>query len=206
MDLGSVGLWRSAKCAIPAPAPIRHAFFIITLLVPLASCSSAPPVTFDLASVDPTSLSVRHGRGQIVVNEPIASLPIDSVRIVIRTGPEAVAYLKGAQWADQLPRLVQTRLIATFENAGRTVGRPGMIADYSLQTEIRHFEADVARNEAIVEISSRLVDSRGRVVASGIFNANSPLIKDDGPSVTAALDHALADAMRKIVAWTATRV
>ena len=106
----------------------------------LAGCGSAPLETFDLSA--PSALSARIPRGQMVIAEPVATLPVDSDRIVIRTGPESVAYLTGAQWPDRLPRLLQTRLIETFENARllRNVGRPGLTADYSLTTEIRRFK------------------------------------------------------------------
>jgi len=73
----------------------------------------------------------------------------------VRYDPQSVAYLTGAQWADKLPSLVQSRLIESFQNAHllREVGRPGMLADFNLQTSIRRFELDTAQSAAVVEIS-----------------------------------------------------
>ena len=48
-------------------------------------------------------------RGQLVVSEPDASSPLDSDRIVIRTGPQSLALLKDTQWVDPLPKLVQAK-------------------------------------------------------------------------------------------------
>ena len=81
----------------------------------VASCGGAPPETFDLSAA---SVPGAHRlRAQIAIREPVASLDLDGQRILVRTGPETVAYLSGAQWSDRLPVLVQTRLVQTFQNA-----------------------------------------------------------------------------------------
>ena len=170
----------------------------------LAGCGSAPLQTFELSA--PKTLATRIPRGQMAIAEPIATLPVDSDRIVIRTGPEAVAYLTGAQWPDRLPRLLQTRLIETFENAHllRNVGRPGLTTDFSLTTEIRRFEIDVTSGMAVAEFSVKLVGDRsGRVVAAKVFSASAPSPTSGPPAMTAALDLVLGDVLRQIVAWAA---
>ena len=138
----------------------------------LAACSSAPRATYDLTPAE--GFAARAGRGQLAVLLPDATLPANSDRIVVRTNPQSVAYLSGAQWADKLPSLIQSRLIESFQNARllRAVGRPGMLADFSLQTSIRRFELDAARGEAIVEISAQIIGSSGRIVGGRIFAAN----------------------------------
>ncbi len=179
------------------------------LAIGLASCGGAPPVTFDLTA--PTYSSLGHGGGgSLVVTEPVASSPTDSDRIVVRPSPETVATLKGAQWADRLPRLVQTRLVQTFENARylRSVGRPDgkIAARYSLNCEIRRFEMDVASGEAIVEISVKIADDlAGKVVAAQIFSAKVPASADNPGVAAVALDTALGHVMRQIVAWAGPR-
>jgi len=180
---------------------------VVPAFLALTACGSAPPPTFDLNPVHDFA-GVQGGRGELAIYEPSASLPLDSQRIVIRTGPDSVAYLKGAQWADRLPSLVQSRLIESFENAHalRAVGRPGMVADYSLQTEVRRFEADVQHGDVRVEISARIVTAGGRIVTSKIFSAETPAAKDDAATVTAALDQALANVLREIVVWATPKV
>lgn len=179
------------------------------VLLALGGCGGGPPpATYDLsASQD----KARAGRlsGTLIVNEPTAVQPVDSDRIVIRTGAESVAYLSGAQWADRLPRLVQTRLIETFENAGLLgrVGRPGLAASHVLMVELRRFEVDVSRNEAIVEISAKIVtDGAARIVAAQIFTATAPAPATQGGQAAASLDAALGDAMRRIVVWSTARI
>ena len=174
----------------------------------LAGCGGGgTPQTFDLTA--PVSLAARASRGQMAIAEPVAAAPADSDRIVVRTAPEAVAYLTGAQWPDRLPRVIQTKLIETFENAHllRSVGRPGISADYSLATEIRRFEVDVTTGMAIAEFSVKLVGDRsGRIVAARIFTASAPSPTSGPPAMTAALNQALGMVLRQIVAWASGQV
>ncbi|MGH6842767.1 MAG: ABC-type transport auxiliary lipoprotein family protein, partial [Methylocella sp.] len=168
---------------------------------------SAPPATYDLTAAT-GGLAARAGRGQLAVLMPDAILPADSDRIVVRANPQTLAYLSGAQWADKLPSLIQSRLIESFQNAHllRAVGRPGMLADVSLQTSIRRFELDVARSEAIVEISAQLIGQGGRITAGRVFSGNVRAPSSDPAAVAAALDAALAGVMREIVVWTAPKI
>ena len=189
-------------------SPLRTFAFMV-MLTGLTGCGGGSvPETFDLTA--PLGFAAtRAPRGQLVVAEPVATLPVDSDRIVIRTGPEAVAYLTGAQWADRLPRLVQTRLIAAFENAHalKTVGRPGISADNSLSSEIRRFEVDITTGEAVVELSVKLVgDKSGRIRAAKIFTARQPAPSKGAAAIAAALDLAMAICLRDIVNWTAGQI
>lgn len=172
----------------------------------LAACSSAPLATYDLTPAK--GFAARAGRGQLAVLLPDAILPADSDRIVVRTSRQSVAYLSGAQWADKLPSLVQNRLIESFQNAHllRAVGRPGMLADFSLHTSIRRFELDAARGEAVVEISAQIIGPSGRIVGGRIFAANVAAPPSDPALVASALDAALAKVMREIVLWTAPKI
>ncbi len=173
----------------------------------LTACASTPPTTFDL---DP-SVQFAHTRGshgQLAVNEPTASLPLESQRIVVRTSAGTIAYLKGAQWAANLPNLVQDRLIGGFEKANllRAVGRPGLLANRNLHTDIQHFEVDLGSQKAIIEIYARLVANDGRVVADKMFSATAPAANDHPAVIAAALSKAFAQAVHDIVIWAAPRV
>jgi cholesterol transport system auxiliary component len=182
-------------------------FAALPVALALSACGGGPPPTFDLNSVRDFG-DVKMGSGALAIYEPAAAQPLDSQRVVVRTGPDAIAYLKGAQWADRLPSLVQARLIESFENAHglRAVGRPGLVAAYSLQSEIRRFEAETPQGRARVEISVRIVAADGRVLTSKIFSADAAATRDDPATLTAALDEALANVLRQIVLWTTPQV
>ncbi len=69
-------------------------------------------------------------------------------RDLARAG-QLIQYLKGAQWADRLPKVIQARLAETFQRSRRIqgVGRPGegLAIDYQVIVEIRSFEVRVRR-------------------------------------------------------------
>jgi cholesterol transport system auxiliary component len=189
----------------------RQVAALALVALSLSGCASAPPPqTYDLSAIQPGGLAGKT-RGQIEITEPVASAALDSTRLVVRSGPESIAYLTGAQWSARLPALVQTRLVQTFENAklAHFVGRPGerFVADYALTSEIRRFEIDVEHGEAVVEIMARIVaETSGRIVAAQIFHAAVPTgVTDDGGPAR-ALDQALGEVMRAIVRWTATTI
>ncbi len=121
---------------------------VVALALFAAGCSAlggskGPPPTYDLST--PTQFpGLRAPRGQLVVQGATALGPLDSDKIVVRPSPGELQALADAQWVDGLTRLVQVRLIQTFENARRlrAVGRPTdrIVADYQLLLDIRAFE------------------------------------------------------------------
>lgn len=175
----------------------------------LASCAGGSvPDTFDLSAARPAP--ARPMTAQLRISEPIAGADLDSDRILVRTGPQEVATLAGAKWADRLPLLVQSRLTQTFENANllRQVGRRATAsADYELDVDIRTFELDVAQSRVEVDLAVKVVTVvGGRVVAAQIFTAEAPVASTSGAAVSAALDGALSSIMTRIVAFVAARL
>lgn len=181
--------------------------FVTILSLAVAACGGSAPATFDLSAA--SGARGKAGRGQLVVAEPTAISPLESDRIVVRAAPEQVAFLTGAQWSDRLPRLLQSRLVQSFENGKllRSVGRSGdrIVADYVLTSEVRRFEIDVTTSQAVVVISAKLIGERsGRISAARIFTAQVPASASDGARASAALDQALSEVMRDIVGWASS--
>ncbi len=196
----------------PVPPTRRQrvaATLAVLALLPLAACGGGPSDTFDLLAATDLAGSSR-ARGQLVVLEPAATSPADSDRIVVHPTPNTVATLKGAQWPENLPRLLQTRLIQSFENSRllARVARPGegIEANAQLATEIRRFDIDIATGQAVVEISAKLVSTgSGRVLAAKVFSASEPGDAKDGAGAARALNAAFASVARDMVSWTAVR-
>ena len=117
----------------------------VVLALAAAACGSSPaPTTYDLSA---PRAGARFGgavSGQIVVSEPTAIQTLEAEKIIAKDQAGAVSFLGGGQWADRLPRLIQARLIETFENSSKlkAVSRPGerVTPDYLLNTEIRAFQ------------------------------------------------------------------
>jgi cholesterol transport system auxiliary component len=184
---------------------LRHLAPVLVLAALTGACSSGPaPATFDLSA--PTA-RIRGAAGvQVLVNEPAALQALSTQQILVKDASGSVSFIGEGQWADNLPRLVQTRLINTFENASqlRGVSRPssGAVADVQLISELRRFEIATPDNQAVAEISVKIVsDQNGRIVNGRIFRASVPASAVDAPNAARALDEALSVVMLDIVRW-----
>lgn len=188
------------------------AFLLATLV--LSGCAAlpgggpAPLDTYDLTAGAVEASGPRRGRMQILVAEPSALKALDGENVVVRPSPGSVEFLKGAQWADRLPRVVQARLIETLQATGRLggVGRPGegLAIDYQVVTEIRSFEVrlDGAPRAEVSLFVKILNDRNGVVRASRGFTAAAPLSGGTGnDAYVAALDRAFAQVTRELVPW-----
>lgn len=168
---------------------------------------SRPLDTFELSAPD---LGERRGRSnrQILIAEPSALKAFDGENIVIVPSPGVIQYLKGAQWADRLPLIVQARLAETFQRSGefRGVGRPGegLAIDYQVIVEIRSFDVRVNGGaEANVELFVRILNDRnGTVRAEQTFAARAPVSGAGNDAYVRALDAAFGQAAVEIVGWT----
>jgi cholesterol transport system auxiliary component len=209
--------WRSSGLSLRSSASgsrafeKRRAIFALAgYMVLLAGCAgSAPPATFNLAA--PTQgFSASRAHGVLVVARPTATAPVDTDRIVVRTGPASIAYLRGAQWVEPLPGLVQDKLIEAFENAKliRSVVRPGdnLNANYELVTDVRRFDIDAASGQAVVQISAKIADvATGKIVAGQIFTGRAAGSAQQGATATRALNDAMNQVFTQIVDWAAAR-
>lgn len=150
---------------------------------------------------------MKGSRAAVVVNEPTAVQALDSDRVIVKDSTGALTFLGGAQWADRVPKLVQTRLIQTIENGSRiaSVSRPGerIVPDYQLNTDIRAFNIEAASGSAIVEITAKIVaDKTGHIQRAKLFQARVPAGAADGPGAAQALDRALSLVLIQIARWT----
>lgn len=171
----------------------------------LAGCGGgSAPTTYDLSA--PRDFGrIGGGGGVLIVAQPTAVQALDSDRLIVKDSSGALSFLGGAQWADRVPNLVQTRLIQTFENGSRiaAVGRPGerIVPDFQLNTDIRAFNIDAASGQAVVEITAKLIGDRtGKVQRAKLFSARVPA-GADGAGAAQALDQALSQVLIQIARW-----
>lgn len=162
--------------------------------------------TYELSGIPPVE-GPYSKRRQIVVTDPSALKSLDGANIVIRTSPSSIQYLGKSQWADNLPAIIQEKLIEAFEDSGRLggVGKPGdgIAVDYLVSPSIRSFEIITGSGDtAVVEISVRIVNDRTGVVrAQRVFQSTAPVLGGSNAAFVSALDRANADVMNDIVAW-----
>ncbi|WP_188409615.1 ABC-type transport auxiliary lipoprotein family protein [Agaricicola taiwanensis] len=169
-----------------------------------------PPDTYTLTAPSFTKSS-RAPRGLLVIAQPTAISAIDSERIVARPATGEITYVQESQWSDGLTRLLQARILESFENASRlsAVGRVGdrLSSDFQLATDVRSFEVDAGSGMAVVEISAKIINERnGRIAAGKIFRGTAPVGAINGAEASRALDTALHQVLRDLVEWTTSRI
>ncbi|MBO6716365.1 MAG: membrane integrity-associated transporter subunit PqiC [Rhizobiaceae bacterium] len=182
---------------------------IVTLLPGCALLGGSTPEPFDTYELNAAVPSVggRQTRRQVLVTEPSALKSLDSENIVIKPSPGTIQYLKGARWADRLPRVVQARLVETLQLSGRVggVGMPGegLAIDFQIIVDIRSFEIRLdGGDRAEVELYVRVLNDRNGVVRAGrLFSAMAPVSGSGNDDFVAALDRAFGIAATEIVDW-----
>jgi cholesterol transport system auxiliary component len=149
---------------------------------------------------------------QLLVDLPQAPAGIDTTRIALTRAPFSLDYYADSEWTDRVPALIQTALLASFENskAITAIDREsiGLRADFILKTEIRHFEAlsdGSAPPNVWVAMTARLVAVPQReIVAQASFERRVPAAASEVPAVVAAFNAAADAVIKDIVVWTVT--
>jgi cholesterol transport system auxiliary component len=174
----------------------------------LAACMGArPPITYDLQPTRRTGPVQRRTSRTIVVTEPQVIQTYDTERVVVRDGGGVLSYLPEAQWSDRLPRLIQTRLLQSFEDSQfPNIGRPTdqLQAEVALAMDVRAFELDVSTGNAVVTMSARMIDDvNRRIISNRSFTGSVPLTSLNAAPAIAALDGALAQVIDQMMVWAA---
>jgi len=188
------------------------AFVLIVGTSMIGGCGSGPfspkADTYELTGIPAVSGPSSRGR-QIVITDPSALKSLDGTNIVIRTSPSSIEYLGRSQWNDNLPEIIQQRLIAAFVDSKRLggVGQPGdgIAVDYLVSPTIRAFEIVVGSggDTAVVEMEIRIVNDRNGVVrATRTFQASVPVSGTTNADFIRALNEANGRVIHDIVAWT----
>jgi phospholipid/cholesterol/gamma-HCH transport system substrate-binding protein len=164
------------------------------------------PAVYDLVAPTKFPPLAREIKDQVTVPDPAATLVFDTQNILIRTASGTFSTVENAKWADNLPKLMQAKIVQSFENAQqlRAVSRPldQLEAKYRLELGIRNFQISLEpQPTAVVEFSARLVSDKGNVANARIFNVSVPAEGTQGPQAAAALNQAFSKSAIDLVAW-----
>ena len=168
----------------------------------------APPPAYDLVAPAELAPSAKPLRGQLAVREPNAPILYDSQKILARGKDGSTAPLAGGQWSDNLTKLLQARIIQSFENANLagTVDRQAdeLKAEYRLTIDVRNFQlVTTGAPVGEVELSAKILGEDGKIVAAKSFHASAPAMGTDAPAAAAALNEAFRQTAADLVAWAA---
>jgi phospholipid/cholesterol/gamma-HCH transport system substrate-binding protein len=180
------------------------------------SAKAPVPQYYDLASPRTFPPSNKAAKSQLVVLEPTAVVALDTQRIIVQAGTGETVRPDSAQWSDTIPKLLQARIVQSFENSNYlgAVARPmeGLTADYQLAIDVRSFqvsnelglaEQPAAGPMARVAFAAKILGDNGRIIASRTFDALVPAPDLDVAAAAAAIDKAFAKAVTDLVVWTA---
>ena len=145
----------------------------------------------------------------LVVNEPTATLSLNTAKIAIGTR-EDVKYLANGEWASRAPEMVMELRVESFANSNKilTVGdrRERIRPDFNLEMRLNafHVESTVAGSGTVrVCLKSTLVQQpRRNALASFSFDASTEVESLSLDNIVAAFNESLQDVMEQVVEWT----
>jgi phospholipid/cholesterol/gamma-HCH transport system substrate-binding protein len=175
-----------------------------------SSKSTAP--TYDVTAVKDFPKATETPSWQLVVPEPSALLALNSDKIKVRPADGAESSdIPDAKWTDNIPILLQEKIIQSLENAGysRAVSRPrdGFEAPYQLVLDIRSFSlVSGAEPSGELEFEAKILGPGGKIIAAKAFHTTAPATGTDAPAAASALNQAFAKAAAELVPWTADAI
>jgi phospholipid/cholesterol/gamma-HCH transport system substrate-binding protein len=173
------------------------------------SAKAAVPTYYDLTAPKTFPPAEKPSKAQLVIADPTVLVTLDTQRIIFAPGVGQEPSVDVAQWSDTIPKMLQARIIQSFENSKYVgaVARPmeGLAADYQLVTDIRSLQiasGPTGSPVAQVEFAAKVVSGNGRIVGSRTFNASAPAPDTHAAGAAAAIDKAFGQAATDLVVWT----
>jgi phospholipid/cholesterol/gamma-HCH transport system substrate-binding protein len=169
---------------------------------------TAPPakITYDLRALQNTGPVDKIVNVPWTIPEPSAVAMLETQRFLFSPAQDYPGFPE-AMWADALPKLVQARLIESFENYDiahaplRTTDLAQ--ADFQLLIDLRRFRIAVdTKPTAEIGLSARIVDKNGKTIAARLFEENEELDRVEPPRAVEAFNAAFVRIARDIIAWT----
>jgi phospholipid/cholesterol/gamma-HCH transport system substrate-binding protein len=166
-----------------------------------------PPLLYDLSAAKDFPAETKPINGQMSIPDVSSILLFDTQKIMIRKADGTFANVDGGQWADNLPKLMQSRVLESFENAHQltAVSRPydQLQPQYRLELGIRNFQIALAKTPtAVVEFTARILDDKGAVIGAKLFDETAPAKSTKAADAADALNAAFSKAAKELVDWT----
>jgi phospholipid/cholesterol/gamma-HCH transport system substrate-binding protein len=162
---------------------------------------------YDLAAPETFPTVAKRPREQFALPEPTAVLLFDTQNVLLRSeaGESTIA---NAKWSDNLPKLIQAKIMQSFENAGLIdkISRSGEanLVERQILIDIRKFQ--IAKPEALadVEFSARITDRTGRIIQARVFQARVGIKDWQEPNLVEALNQAFKKTAAELVLWASS--
>jgi len=196
-------------------APHRRLLLLAAPSFALTACSNiiGPPPSSQIYFLHAPAPQREAGEKvgwSLAIMKPNAPESLDSDRIALAKSDTKFDYYANAVWADYLPDLIQTRILAGFEGTDRidVVSREedGIHADFKLLTDIRDFEARYTNAETppavSVTVIAYIINAHSRKIVSTVTaNSTQVCATDSVNAVVNAFDVSLAKVVERVVDW-----
>jgi phospholipid/cholesterol/gamma-HCH transport system substrate-binding protein len=165
-----------------------------------------PKITYDLRALPNSGAASKTIDVQWAIPEPTAVAMLETQRFLFSTAQEYPGFAE-AMWADALPKLIQARLIESFENYD-IAHAPLRVADtappdFQLLIDVRRFRIAVdPKPTAEIGLSARIVDKNGKVVAARLFEESEKFDHVEPQEAVAAFSDAFGRIAKNMIAWT----
>jgi len=169
---------------------------------------TAPPakITYDLRALPNQGPAGKTVNVQWTIPEPTAVAMLETQRFLFSPAQDYPGFAE-AMWADSLPKLLQARLIESFENydlahAPVRVAEVGQ-TEFQLVIDVRRFRVAVDTNpSAEIALSARIVDKNGKVVAARLFEESEKFDQVAPAAAAAAFSDAFGRIAKSMISWT----
>ena len=166
----------------------------------------AQKITYDLRAPQNFGPAGKTLKGQLAIPEPTAVAMLETQRILFSPAKDYPGFAD-VLWADSIPKLLQARLIESFENydIAHAPLRTADIGqtDSQLLIDVRRFRvAADSGPTAEIGLSARIVDKNGKVIASRLFEDSQKFDKLEPAATVAAFSEAFGRIAKDMIAWT----
>jgi len=164
-----------------------------------------PKPIYDLA-IGGASLPHVHPASQIGVPEPAAVLALDTQRMLTRSDGGQITPFGDAQWSDNIPKLLQAKLVQALDGAGvqaqiTTPDQAGA-GGAQLVVDLQNFALTTeSPPTAEIAFSAKIVNGAGKVVGVRQFQAAVPASSADATAAVAAFNKAFSKVAGDLITW-----
>ncbi len=168
--------------------------------------SNAPKTAYDLRPARGFAVPEKTIKGRMVIPEPTAVAMLQTQRFLFSPAKDYPDFAD-ALWADSIPKLLQAKLIESFENYdiahAPMFPTDGLKGDDQLLIDVRRFEVTTESEPAAeIEFSARIVDKNGTVIASRLFEKSQKFGKLEPEAAVAAFNDAFGQIAKDLISWT----
>lgn len=172
--------------------------------------AAIPKTIYDLSIPPDFAAPKKPLKEQLVMPTPTAILRLDTQRFLLAPNKELAGF-SNAQWADSIPKMLQIKLIQSFENYDlahaplRSTDNPG--TNSQLVIDLRSFQIGTdSELTAEIEFSARILNKDGQVMASRLFQQRRKLETPDPASAVVAFNDAFGSIATELITWTANEI